>query len=41
MAGIACVNVAEIKRKIKGGKFKFIQKFFKREKEEKGGILWH
>ena len=41
MAGIVCVNVAEIKRKIKDGKSKFIQKFFKREKEKKGGILWH
>lgn len=41
MAGIACVNVAEIKRKIKGGKSKFIQKFFKRKIEKKGGILWH
>ena len=41
MAGIVCVNVAEIKRKNKGGKSKFIQKFFKRKKEKKGGILWH
>lgn len=41
MAGIACVNVAEIKRKIKGEKSKFIQKFFKRKREKKGGILWH
>lgn len=41
MVGIACVNVVETKRKIKDGKSKFIQKFFKKEKEKKGGILWH
>lgn len=41
MVGIACVNAVEIKRKNKGEKSKFIQKFFKKEKEKKGGILWH
>lgn len=35
MAGIACVNVAEIKRKIKGEKSKFIQKFFKKKERRK------